>query len=97
MPTWLLALFACLVLVQITLEIWALLDLIRRPADQVVFHNKWVWAAIILLVNLIGAIVYFAVGRVPQTAETPAAEAPASDRAHAAADVLYGKGVENDR
>lgn len=49
--------------VQITLDVIALVDLYRRPVSQVRTGNKWAWVAIILLINLLGAILYLTVGR----------------------------------
>ncbi|HSO93351.1 MAG TPA: PLDc N-terminal domain-containing protein [Candidatus Dormibacteraeota bacterium] len=53
---------AALALVEIGLDLVALVDLYRRPTLQVVMGNKWIWVAIILLVNLLGPILYLAVG-----------------------------------
>lgn len=91
MPWWMLAGLGVLVVVQLTVEIWALVDLYRRPADRVVLGKKWVWVLIILFVNLVGAIVYFAVGRVPAPAAEVTPDTPTSDRAARAADALYGE------
>jgi len=46
--------------VQLTLQIWAIVDLIRRPAPT---QRKAVFALVIVLVGLVGAIAYLAVGR----------------------------------
>jgi hypothetical protein len=84
------------VLVQVTLDVLALVDLYRRPVSGVALGNKWVWVAIIVLVNVLGAILYFAVGRRP-AAQTDEA-APTSLRTKAdVADALYGKGDEKRR
>jgi len=48
------------VLIQMGLMIFALLDLIKREKTR---GPKWVWALVILFVNLIGPIVYFIIGR----------------------------------
>ncbi|MFP3514357.1 PLD nuclease N-terminal domain-containing protein [Peribacillus sp. SIMBA_075] len=42
------------------LMIFALVDLIRNPNPN---GPKWMWAAIIVLLNLIGPILYFVIGR----------------------------------
>lgn len=52
-----------LVVVQVGLIVIALIDLYRRPLAAVNLGNKWVWVAIILLVNLLGPILYLLVGR----------------------------------
>jgi hypothetical protein len=49
-----------LALVQLGLMVFALIDLIRREKTR---GPKWVWALVILFVNMIGPIVYFIVGR----------------------------------
>jgi hypothetical protein len=49
-----------IILIQLGLMIAALVDLIRRPK---VNGPKWMWVMIILIVNFIGPIIYFVVGR----------------------------------
>jgi hypothetical protein len=53
-----------LILIELVLIIYALVDLIRRDQRTVRGNNKWVWALIILLVATIGPIVYLIAGRV---------------------------------
>jgi len=50
-----------LFLVEIGLMAFAINDLIKRK--RVKWNNKWLWVAIILLIDLIGPIIYFVVGR----------------------------------
>ena len=87
-----------LVLFQLAVPIWALVDLARRR--RVRFDKKWIWALIIIFLgnSFIGPIVYAAVGRnVPQesAAETGS---PASDneRTRRAVDALYGEAGRGD-
>ena len=47
---------------QMALLASALIDLVRRPASQVRGGRKWAWFPV-LLVNFVGPIVYFALGR----------------------------------
>ena len=49
-----------IVLLQLLLIVVALVDLVRRPK---VNGPKWVWVVIILLINFIGPIAFFLVGR----------------------------------
>jgi DMSO reductase anchor subunit len=49
-----------LVLLQLGLQIWALVDLARREATN---GPKWLWAVIIILGELLGPVVYFIAGR----------------------------------
>ena len=48
------------VLIELALMITALVDLVRRSQTR---GPKWAWALVIVLVNFIGPIVYFVVGR----------------------------------
>lgn len=91
-PGWLWVVLGLTAAVQFTLEIGALVVLLRTPDERLVFGKKWPWVLIILLVNFVGAIVFFVAGRTvaPAAEPTGAGPAEASDRAVRAADVLYG-------
>ena len=89
LPVPVLVALGVLVLVQISLDVVALVDLYRRPAALVAGGNKWLWVALVLLVNLLGAILYLVVGRIPAVAGTePSASRPVSTES--IADALYG-------
>ncbi|HEY8821311.1 MAG TPA: hypothetical protein VIM49_05095 [Dermatophilaceae bacterium] len=45
-PVWALVALS-VVVVQLTIDVIALLDLYRRPVEQVVFGNKWIWALLV--------------------------------------------------
>lgn len=47
-------------IIQLVLLVTALMDLIRREHTR---GPKWVWALVILFVNVIGPIIYFVIGR----------------------------------
>ena len=47
--------------IQVGLQIWALVDLIRRP--RVAGLPKPAWALVILLGQMVGPVVYLIVGR----------------------------------
>lgn len=81
-----------LALAELVLDIVALVSLYRRPAHQVTLPSKWIWVAIIVLVNLIGAILYFTLGRRPAPAVEPEAQRAAGTARPASeiADALYG-------
>ncbi|MHB1119984.1 MAG: PLDc N-terminal domain-containing protein [Bellilinea sp.] len=49
-----------IVLIQLGLMIFALTDLIRRERTK---GPKWMWAIIIVVVNIIGPVVYLIAGR----------------------------------
>ncbi len=87
-------LLAVVFVVQVTLQVLALVSLHR--AREVLFNNKWVWVGVIVLLGLVGALLYFALGRrLPGAAPAPpeAVAGPPSvgaGRAGHAVDVLYG-------
>jgi hypothetical protein len=86
------------VLAQIIFELWALIDMLRRPADQLTLGGrKWLWAIIIVVVNWIGAIVYFIAGRKPPAVDEGQGQADQMhEQAQVVADVLYGPGANKD-
>lgn len=92
LPTGVLIALGAVVIVSIGLDVFALVDLVRRPTSQVALGNKWAWVAIIILVNPLGAILYLAVGRRPaqQTEQTERTVTNAADRTNIA-DALYGE------
>jgi membrane protein YqaA with SNARE-associated domain len=83
-------------IVQVALQVYSLIDLARRPA--VAGGKKWVWLLVIALGNLLGAVIYLAIGR---KADTPLEDdavaldhSTTQSRASAAADLLYGRKEE---
>ncbi len=80
-----------LLLLQLTLQIVALVLLVKTPSDRITIGGrKWVWALIIILGELVGPILFFILGRKPAPAIEPSVAAPAASRAAEAADALYG-------
>jgi uncharacterized membrane protein YedE/YeeE len=79
------------IVVQVVLDVVAFRDLYKRPADQVVFGNKWIWVAVILAVSTVGAILYLAVGHKPAVAAEKRPPRPTGTRTADAADLLYGE------
>lgn len=49
-----------ILIVQLILLVVALVDLVRIDKTN---GPKWVWALVIVLINIIGPIIYFVVGR----------------------------------
>ena len=84
---------ACIVVlgvVQISLQVYALIDLARR--DEVEGGRKWVWVVAVLVGGLLGTIAYLAVGRPPAKVDTPRAGGTSTsgdEAAQRAVDVLY--------
>lgn len=57
----LLPLLLPIIALQIGLMVYSLVDLFKR--ETVRFNNKAIWAVVIIFVNMIGPIVYLAIGR----------------------------------
>ncbi len=90
----LLAAIALVVVAQLSLQIYSLIDLARRPASTLTWDKKWAWVLIIVFGELVGAIVYLVAGRKPPSATDPLRGTEGKDvsnRAAKAADTLYGK------
>ncbi len=49
-----------IILIQLGLMVFALTDLVRREQTK---GPKWMWAVIIVVVNIIGPVVYLIAGR----------------------------------
>ncbi|MEO8527584.1 MAG: PLD nuclease N-terminal domain-containing protein [Pseudolysinimonas sp.] len=92
-----LAILALLTAGQITLDVVALVSLARRPRTAVAFGNKWIWVAIIVLINMIGAILYLTIGRITAPPAEVAPAAPLDSAARkSVADALYGDSENRD-
>jgi Phospholipase_D-nuclease N-terminal len=88
-PTGAMVALVALGLVELALVVFCIIDIVRRPA--VLGDRKWVWIVIVALFNLVGSIIYLAIGRVqPPPPETHAEPGAAGGRVAAAADILYG-------
>ncbi|MFY9140427.1 MAG: PLDc N-terminal domain-containing protein [Thermacetogeniaceae bacterium] len=56
------SLLAPLIILQVVLFVIGIVDLLRRDPQQVRWGVKWPWV-LILLINIIGPLIYFAFGR----------------------------------
>lgn len=91
LPVGVLVVLAVLVVVALTLDVIALIDLYRRPVESVVFGNKWIWLVLILFLNLLGPVLYLVAGRKPaRPADTPPATGSRPNGATDVVDKLYG-------
>jgi heme/copper-type cytochrome/quinol oxidase subunit 4 len=95
LPVWAIVVGAVLAVIQVALDVIALVDLYRRPVARVQFGNKWIWVVVIVLVNTIGAILYLVIGRLPAVPD-PALHTPAraSVRAEDIVNSLYDDGPQ---
>lgn len=96
LPTPALVALIALGVVQLTLQIVALVDLARRSAVN--GGRKWVWVVVTVLGGLIGAAAYLAVGRsVPEALDGSNAPQAGNEGAkRRALDTLYGPGKRRD-
>jgi hypothetical protein len=86
-----------LIAIQLALQVIAIIQLVRTPAERVrIGGRKWVWALIILLGEIVGPLVWFFAGRKPVEIDV-AAGAVARDTARSAVDDLYGDSETKDR
>lgn len=77
------------VAVQIALQVTALVQLWRTPAERVSLGGrKWAWALIIVLTELIGPIAWFVAGKSAAPVEQDASGSASSTTS--AVDSLYG-------
>jgi hypothetical protein len=83
--------------VQLALLVAALVDVLRRPDEAVTGGRRWVWILVIVLVQAIGPLAYFAAGRRPRPAAEPSPGSDAGDdtgpssRVDRVVEVLYGR------
>lgn len=86
------AILLALLGLQVVTQLYALVDLARR--DTVRGGRKWVWALVIALGNLPGAIGYLVAGRPPRAIDVSdnrsSATAVGADATRRAVDALYG-------
>jgi len=85
-----------LIVVQLTMQVLALIDAAKRPASGLTLP-KWGWVVIIVLGEILGPIVYWVAGRKPAAAADTRAAVPAAARASDAADLLYSQRKDADR
>ncbi len=90
LPTGALVAVIVLGVVELCLVVFCIVDIVRRPA--VLGGRKWVWIVLVILFNLVGSIIYLAIGREqpPAPEPAPAGDPDAHSRTQAAADLLYG-------
>ena len=85
------AILIALVVAQLAVQVYALVDLARRDT---VLGAKWLWAIVIVLGNLLGAIAYLVAGRVVTRVDTSDVDSGAGEAGGAstrrAVDMLYG-------
>ena len=83
-----------LIVVQVALQVFALIDLSRRTS--VVGGKKRIWVLAIVLGNLLGAIIYLAVGRHGPRQAPDEGGGNSAVATREALDALYGSDREPD-
>jgi hypothetical protein len=96
LPTPALVAIVALVVVQLSLQVYGIVDVVRRPVERLTLP-KWAWAAIIVLGEILGAVIYLVAGRRPAPAVDVASTRAVAARAESAADALYGAPRDADR
>lgn len=87
-------LIAAVGLVQITLQVTALVQLARTPSGRVTIGGrKWAWVLIIVLGEILGPILWFVLGRTQEATTTNGQIAEEAQR-ESAVDALYGSSKE---
>lgn len=81
---------------QVSLEVYAIVDIVRRPASQIVGKKVW-WVLLVVFVNLIGAVIYLVAGRKPAELLETSVPRPTKDAAADAVDALYGNEAGESR
>lgn len=93
LPIWAIVAVVALGAIQLTLQIIAILHVLRTPPERLRTGRAWVWI-LVIAVGMLGVAVYFAAGREPATVTDPAREKDpgvSSSGGTSAADVLYGE------
>lgn len=101
-------LIAAAAVLELALLVLALVDVLRRPDEAVTGGRRWVWILLIVLMQTLGPIIYFAAGRRPRPVTdpgrdggtsaggAPSADARPADRVGRTVDVLYGQDATDD-
>jgi len=83
-----------LILVQLVLQIVAIVQLVKTPQDRVsIGGRKWAWALIILLGEIVGAILWFVLGKTAAPAAVTGQDIGVAEK-RSAVDGLYGSPKE---
>lgn len=93
LPAGVLVLFVVLAVLELALDVLALVVLVRTPKERVTMP-KWGWALLIIFINLIGSILFLAIGRRPPPVVAPPAPGDAAAArlsASSVATALYGE------
>jgi len=89
LPTAAVAALGVLLLVQVVLQVYGVVDLVRRDSVPL---GKGPWLAIIILGNLLGAVAYLVFSR--ENAAVDSVAAPETAQRESTLDSLYGDGEE---
>ncbi len=50
-------------LILVAVPLYALIEAVRSPAEQVRFMSKWLWALLVFFLGIFGAVLWFVFGR----------------------------------
>lgn len=80
---------APILVITVPILLWALVDVIRRPAERMRYLPKWAWVLVVVFGNTLGQLVYLFLGR-DTTKPVAETRGPSVEKAASAADALYG-------
>lgn len=83
-----------LLVVQLSLQVAALVRVFRLPENRVRLGNRWIWVAVTLLVNTLGPIVTLIFVALPETPDEGDSAHPRTEGLVDVADMLYGAADE---
>ncbi len=99
LPIWAIVAVVVIGIIQLALQIFAIVHVLRTPAERLRTGRTWVWI-IVIAAGIVGVAVYFATGREPIAVPDPVRETDpgaSSSGGPSAADVLYGGTKESPR
>lgn len=99
LPIWAIVAIVLIGVIQLALQVFAIIQVLRTPAERLRSGRPWIWI-VIIATGIVGVVVYFAAGREPAAVDDPVREtdpAVSSGEASSAADVLYGEAKASPR
>lgn len=97
LPIWVIVAVVVIGVIQLALQILAIVHVLRTPAERLRTGRPWVWI-IVIAAGIVGVVVYFAVSREPAAVHDPFRDTEpgtSPSGGSSAADVLYGDAKES--
>lgn len=87
---------APILMITVPIMLWALIDVIRRPAERMRALPKWAWVVVVVFGNTLGQLIYLFFGR-DTTKPVAETRGTSPEKAASAADALYGPSGDDAR